>query len=136
MRFEFLSDENDIKKVINLIKDTFNISNIPNIELLKNPRFVILKKDDDLTGTSMLTIKYDPIKNIKTLYIDYVCVDKKYQHMGYGKEMFLNIEKIAKEEGIDYLELTSNKERVYAREMYLKLGMEMKDTDIFIKKIS
>jgi ribosomal protein S18 acetylase RimI-like enzyme len=136
MRFEFLSDENDIKKVINLIKDTFNISNIPNIELLKNPRFVILKKDDDVIGTSMLTIKYDPIKNIKTLYIDYVCVDKKYQHMGYGKEMFLNIEKIAKEEGIDYLELTSNKKRVYAREMYLKLGMEIKDTDIFIKKIS
>ena len=136
MRFEFLSDENDIKKVINLIKDTFNISNIPNIELLKNPRFVILKKEDDVIGTSMLTIKYDPIKNIKTLYIDYVCVDKKYQHMGYGKEMFLNIEKIAKEEGIDYLELTSNKKRVYAREMYLKLGMEIKDTDIFIKKIS
>lgn len=136
MRFEFLSDENDIKKVINLIKDTFNISNIPNIELLKNPRFVILKKYDDVIGTSMLTIKYDPIKNIKILYIDYVCVDKKYQHMGYGKEMFLNIEKIAKEEGIDYLELTSNKKRVYAREMYLKLGMEIKDTDIFIKKIS
>ncbi len=136
MRFEFLSDENNIKKVINLIKDIFNISNISNIELLKNPRFVILKKDDEVIGTSMLTIKYDPIKNIKTLYIDYVCVDKKYQHMGYGKEMFLNIEKIAKEESIDYLELTSNKKRVYAREMYLKLGMEIKDTDIFIKKIS
>ena len=42
---------------------------------------------------------------------------------------------IANDNKIDYIELTSNKERVSARKIYLGCGMNIKDTDVFIKQL-
>lgn len=135
MKFEFLSYESDINKVKDLIKDVFNIDDIKNIEIVDNPRFLILKKDDNVIAASMLTTKYDPIKDVKIMYVDYVCVDKLYQHQGYGTKLFSEIENVARNEKYNYIELTSNKKREHARAIYLKQGMEIIDTDVFIKKI-
>ena len=106
MKFEFLSYESDINKVKDLIKDVFNIDDIKNIEIVDNPRFLILKKDDNVIAASMLTTKYDPIKDVKIMYVDYVCVDKLYQHQGYGTKLFSEIENVARNEKYNYIELT------------------------------
>ena len=58
-----------------------------------------------------------------------------YEHRGLGTLLLKKIEEIAKENNVDYIELTSNKERERARKMYYNFGMKNKDTDIFIKEI-
>ena len=49
--------------------------------------------------------------------------------------MMLEVEKIAKEENISYIEFTSSSKRIYARKLYLSLGYELRDTGVFIKNI-
>lgn len=134
MKFKFLDDEVD--GVINLINDCFNLkASVDNFELLSNQRFLLLLDKNEVIGTCLITLKNDPIKNTKTFYLDYVCIKDSYQNKGLGSKMFEQVLKIGEEEKVDFIELTSSKKRVNARKMYLKYGMEIKDTDIFIKKI-
>lgn len=134
MKFKFLDDEVD--GVINLINDCFNLkASVDNFELLSNQRFLLLLDKNEVIGTCLITLKNDPINNTKTFYLDYVCIKDSYQNKGLGSKMFEQVLKIGEEEKVDFIELTSSKKRVNARKMYLKYGMEIKDTDIFIKKI-
>ena len=52
-----------------------------------------------------------------------------------GKKMFDKVMEIAIENKIDNIELTSNKNRVEARNMYMNCGMNIKDTDVFVKQV-
>ena len=134
MKFKFLDDEVD--GVINLINGCFNLkASVDNFELLSNQRFLLLLDKNEVIGTCLITLKNDPINNTKTFYLDYVCIKDSYQNKGLGSKMFEQVLKIGEEEKVDFIELTSSKKRVNARKMYLKYGMEIKDTDIFIKKI-
>ena len=134
MKFKFLDDE--IDSIINLINECFYLNaSSENFELLNNQRFLLLVDNDEVIGTCLITLKKDPIKNIKTFYLDYVCIKEKYQNKGLGSKLFEEVLRIGKEEKIDYIELTSSKKRVNARKLYLKYGMEIKNTDVFIKKI-
>ena len=134
MKFKFLDDE--IDSIINLINECFYLNaSSENFELLNNQRFLLLVDGDEVIGTCLITLKKDPIKNIKTFYLDYVCIKENYQNKGLGSKLFEEVLRIGKEEKIDYIELTSSKKRVNARKLYLKYGMEIKNTDVFIKKI-
>ena len=134
MKVEFLT--NELESVINLINEVFNTSgNVNTFSLLDSQKMLLLKDDDKVIGTCLITLKNDPIKNTKTYYLDYFCIKKEYEHKGLGTFFFNKIVEIALENNIDYIELTSKKERVRAREMYLKQGMNIKDTDVFIKEL-
>ena len=134
MEFKYLTNESE--QVIDLINNTFKTeANINTFKLLDNQKILLLKYNDIVVATTLITLKNDPIKNTKTYYLDYICVKEEYRNNGYGKKMLEKIIEIAKENKIDYLELTSKKERVNARKLYLEIGMVIKDTDIFIKKI-
>ncbi len=136
MNFKILDNLTDERKVIELIKKTFDFeSDLKEIEQVNNVKFLILKNNDDVIACTMITKKIDPIKNISTFYLDYICVDNQYRHQGIGTKMLNEVEKIAKEENINYLELTSNEKRYYAREMYQKFGFTIKDTDLFVKEL-
>lgn len=134
MIFTFYKDETE--EVIKLINESFN-SNAKkeNFSLQDNQRMLLLKDDNKVIGATLITLKKDPIWNAKKFYLDYVCIDKAYRNKGLGEKMFDEIEKIAYEEDIDVLELTSNKTRTAARNLYIKKGMSIKDTDIFIKNL-
>lgn len=133
MYFEFLKNE-DIEQVNNLIDKSFGFNgNLCNIS--DNVRFLVLKDNDKVVGNAMITKMFDPIKNIKGFYIDYVCIDSDYQHQGLGMKLMIEIEKIAINEGMNYLKLTSNSKRCYARKLYSSFGMNIKDTDIFYKEL-
>lgn len=134
MNFTFY--KNEAEEIIKLIKDSFDINNeSKELNLQNNQRILLLKNNNIIIGLSLITLKFDPIKNKKTFYLDYFCIAKEYRNKHYGSILFKEIEKIAKDEKIDYIELTSNKMRVNARILYEKNGMEIIDTDIFRKKV-
>lgn len=134
MNFTFYKDETE--EVVRLINEVFNTSGtVENFKLQSNQRALLLKNDNKVIGVTLITLKCDPIKNTKTFYLDYICIDKEYRERGLGEQMLNEIERIALESGIDYLELTSNKTRVTARNLYKKIGMSIKDTDLFIKNV-
>lgn len=133
MYFEFLKSE-DIDQVNNLIEKSFGFNGkLCNIS--DDVRFLVLKNGDKVIGNSMITKMHDPIKNIKGFYIDYVCIDSEHQHQGLGMKLMIEIEKIAKSEGVNYLKLTSSSKRCYARKLYSSFGMSIKDTNVFYKEL-
>ena len=133
MEFCFLKNEK--KEVIDLINKSFNTNGREDFNLQSNQRFLLLKDNDSVVGATLLTEKYDPIKDFKTMYLDYVCISEEYRGKGLGEKMMLEVMKIAKEENYNRIQLTSSKKRVSARALYQKLGMKIKDTDIFIKEL-
>lgn len=134
MKFKYLTDEYD--EVIKLIKEVFKIESKKEcFKLQDNQKILLLKDNNIVIGLSMITLKNDPFKNKKTYYLDYICIKEEYRHKSLGRKMFEKIIEIAKENNIDYLELTSRKERKEARKMYLDYGMNIRDTDVFIKEL-
>lgn len=133
---EFCFFKNEKKELINLINNSFNMDNREeNFILQPYQRFLLLKDNELVIGASLITEKYDPIKKVKTMYLDYVCISDKYRGKGLGEKLMLEIIKIAKEENFNRIQLTSSKKRVCARNLYQKLGMKIVDTDIFVKEL-
>lgn len=134
MNFKYFT--NEIDDVHRLIKECFDIEiDKTNFKLQDNQKLLLLTLDNEVIGMSMITLKNDPCKKKSSYYLDYICIRKDYQHNSYGKKMFEKIIEIAKENKIDYIELTSNKDRVFARKLYMSYGMIIKDTDVFIKQL-
>ncbi len=135
MRFELYKDE--AKEVVDLVNKCFNLDyDYKNFGLLDNQKVLLLKNIDEIVGCTLITLKKDPFKNIKVYYLDYFCIKEEYQHLGLGEKLFDEVERMAKEEQIDHLELTSNKKRENARKLYFNKQMEIIDTDLFIKKLN
>ena len=138
MIFEFLK-EKEIDSLINLLEEAFTLK--ANKETIKeslnnkNIRFFCAKEDNKVIGTIMITTKINPVTNKNGFYLDYVSVLESYQNRKIGAKMMLEVEKIAKEENISYIEFTSSSKRIYARKLYLSLGYELRDTGVFIKNI-
>ena len=134
MKFEFFT--NEIDQVLELINDVFKIKGNKELFNLQDNQKILLLKDNDLVvGMTLITLKEDPFKNKKTYYLDYVCIKEEYRHKSLGRKMFEKVIELAKENNIDNIELTSNKERIDARKMYLDYGMVIKDTDYFILQL-
>lgn len=134
MVFEVLKEENK-KQVLDLIEESFDIKSDNGILLGSNYKFVVFKEDINIVATAMLTTLMDPIKNIKKMHIDYFCVSKDYRERGIGRQFFDEIESLAKQEGVNLLELTSNPKRESARRLYLDKDMILLDTNVFIKNL-
>ena len=138
IRYEYLKDS-EIDSFIELMEDAFSINaeydSIKKSLYSDNTKFLCAKDDDKIVGTIMITVKVDPIKNRKSFYLDYVSVLSSYQNKKIGRNMMLEVEKIAKENGITYIEFTSNKKRVNARKLYSSLGYDERDTGVFIKRM-
>lgn len=138
MIFEFLK-EKEIDSLINLLEEAFTLK--ANKETIKeslnnkNIRFLCAKEDNKVIGTIMITTKINPVTNKNGFYLDYVSVLESYRNRKIGANMMLEVEKIAKEENISYIEFTSSSKRIYARKLYLSLGYELRDTGVFIKNI-
>ena len=133
---EFVFFTNEFEEVLDLVKESFNIKIDHNIfNLQDNQKILLLKDNGKVIGLTMITLKYDPFKNQKTYYLDYICIKEEYRHQKLGKKMFDKVMEIAIENEIDNIELTSNKNRVEARNMYMNCGMNIKDTDVFVKQV-
>ncbi len=70
----------------------------------------------DNTGT-------DNLKNLKTLYLDDLCVDQKFRGKGFGKELYAYVKSYAKEQGCYHLTLNVWHLNQNAVRFYEKVGM-------------
>jgi ribosomal protein S18 acetylase RimI-like enzyme len=68
-------------------------------------------------------------------FLEELVVDKNYQGKGIGKKLVEMAIKLAREDGIVHLELTSNPKRVAANNLYQHLGFEKRDTNVYRIKL-
>ncbi len=103
------------------------------IEMLNNPNKTILVLDNNETivGYASLQIKH---KATKSIWIDEIIVDKKYQHKGYGKILIDEIYKFAKDNDCKRVELSCWSFNSNAIEFYNKLDF-IEQRIVFEKEI-
>ncbi len=101
----------------------------------KNIRFLCAFDIDKIVGAIMITLKEDPVKGVKSYYLDYVSVLDEYQNQGIGTMLMREMEQLAFKESIDYIQFTSNRKRKKARMLYTSLGYLQRDTNVFYKKV-
>ena len=64
-----------------------------------------------------------------------MCVSSSSRVLGIGHKLVEKAIEICKERGVFSIRLTSNPKRCQARDIYLKLGFKIKDTDLFERVI-
>ncbi|MDD5888928.1 MAG: GNAT family N-acetyltransferase [bacterium] len=126
-------DDGDLDSLNELLVDVYgitkkNVYNKTNIEL-------VATISDEIVGYLTINRLYDSVLDCKYCYVNYVCVKSKYRNKGIATSLFNKTFEICKEEGISYVELTSNKSRVEAHQLYDKLGFNIRKTDVFRKEI-
>ncbi len=138
---EYVSD--DFCDVLKILIDSFpeSASKIKNslvdfksLDLDDNKYIqLVAVENNNVVGYVLVTRSNDPIVNRVNYWIDYVCVDKEYRGRGIAKKLLIRIEELARTENVQYLQLTSSRFREFARKLYIDLGFEIRESDIFRK---
>lgn len=92
--------------------------------------------DNQVVGYTLVSKSYDPIIKRVNYWIEYVCVDEAYRGRGVARMLLTKVEEFAKMDNVLYLQLTSSRIRESARKLYLNLGYEIRESDIFRKVLS
>ena len=79
----------------------------------------------------MLTIGIYISPTGKKAWIEDVVVSESYRGMGIGKKLMDFAIQFVKEQDVSLLMLTSNPARVAANSLYVKLGFEKKETNVY-----
>lgn len=100
----------------------------------KNKYIQLVAEDGGIImGYALVSRCFDPVLCKVNFWIDYVCVAENFRGKGIGKKLLQKIEKIAISENVMYLQLTSSKFRTNARKLYMDMGYEIRESDIFRK---
>ena len=94
---------------------------------------LVAECDGVVMGYALVSRCIDPILSKVNFWIDYVCVGEKYRGNGIAKMLLKSIEEIAVKEGVMFLQLTSSRFRTGARKLYIDMGFEIRESDIFRK---
>lgn len=134
---------NDFEVVLRILKKSFpEVLNEINEALvdsnsldLDRDRYVqlVYVLDDVVVGYLIASRSFDPIIKKNNYWIDYVCVDEEYRGRGIARELLKKIEDIASLDNAIFLQLTSSRFRTSARKLYLDLGYQIRESDIFRK---
>ena len=127
--------EEDIEEYISFISEVFGY--IPKFDdiksMIKNEITLIIKNEDMVIAAISIEKKREYIKGLDYYHINYFGVLKQYRRMGYATILFKEVEALAKENNINYLELTSGNQRKSAHYFYQKNDFKIKDTTVFVK---
>lgn len=134
---------NDFEVVLSILKKSFpEVLNEINEALvdsnsldLDRDRYVqlVYVLDDVVVGYLIASRSFDPIIKKNNYWIDYVCVDEEYRGRGIARKLLKKIEDIASLDNAMFLQLTSSRFRTSARKLYLDLGYQIRESDIFRK---
>ena len=115
-------------------RNSFNkIKSKPTLPLLGSILGAYL--DGKLVGIAQIDYINNIFENVKIGYINSFCIKSEYQHKGYGTIFLEECIKVIKLNGAKLVNLTSNKNRIYAHMLYKKLGFEEADTTLLKKDI-
>lgn len=142
--------EKDIPKIGDLLEqvdlvhhngrpDLFNIGKKYNdkevLELINNdttPILVWVDSGDNVWGYCFCCIQYTKgnsvLADVKTLYIDDLCVDKSKRGLGIGKELYQSVKALAKDLGCYNLTLNVWEFEGSAKGFYQKQGLKTQKT--------
>ena len=136
-------NSDDFEKVVEILIDSFPESSskindfltcFEKLELDINKYIQLVAiEDSTVVGYVLVTRSNDPIIGRGNYWIDYVWVDKDYRGRGFAKALLIEIDKIAQNENVLYLQLTSSRSRTVARKIYMDLGFENRESVIFRK---
>lgn len=102
-----------------------------------NTYFLLIENDDDMIGFAIMVIRetqnLDIIVERKYAYIDDFAITFKYQKKGYGKRLFSECVRIAKENEVDSLELNVWEFNQDAITFYENLDMKTLNRKMILK---
>ncbi len=135
----------DFKRVVEILKMSFpEIDSCLEKSLMDNKTLdlhdsnhtqLVAVLDDKVVGYVLISKDFDPIIKRVNYWIDYVCVDLEYRGRGIARKLLIKVEEMARSDDVLYLQLTSSRFRSSARKLYLDLGYEIRESDIFRKVI-
>lgn len=133
-----LLQENDSEKEIgglfSQLTDKKVVSVSLNNLLSSSTICLVILDNDKIIGFGSVAPYYLPtVGEVGT--IEDIIVDEKYRGQGLGQKLIENLIEIAKDKKLFKLKLTSNPNRESARKLYMKLGFEMKDTNVFVREL-
>lgn len=130
--------KDEINKVMILLEESFPVDT-NSFKIQKNlndqNRFLVAVMDEQLVGVMLVRTVENFVENFISFHLDNICVKKQYRNQGIASQMLQKIEIIAREEGIDYIDLTASNYREVAHHVYLKNGYEMRESCLFRKTI-
>ena len=128
-----ITKEDNLETVDELLLEAFNVKRLGEFDC--NNIEIVAVNDSIVLGYLVLNKLYDNIKNINYAYLNYFCVKQAYQNNNIGSLMLEKAFKIAKENNISYIELTSKSERKIAHHLYKKYEFMIRNTVVFRKEI-
>lgn len=127
--------KNEYNKAQQLYCESFNKKK-QNITLPLIGEIIGLYKNNKLIGIAQIDYINNLLENKKQAIINSFCIKKEHRHKGYGNYLLNECINYLKSKNIDYLTVTSNKNRVYAHMLYKKNNFEIIDTIILKKDLN
>lgn len=109
--------------------DVSSLSGLKQILRNKNSTLVVAKDRGRVVGTAVLSIALRIGRRVG--HVDDVVVDEAYRGQGIGEKIMRKIVAVARAKKVNALKLTSRPSRAAAHKLYMKLGFEKKETDVF-----
>lgn len=107
-------------------------NNVLNLDRKRHMQLVAVD-DGVVVGYVLVLRNFDPLMGKTNFWIDYVCVKSDARGKGIGKTLLKKVEEIAISEDVLFLQLTSSRFRTAARKLYVDMGFEIRESDIFRK---
>lgn len=124
--FEAFPEVNDLLEKSMTTSKTLDLDKRKYIQL-------VAEEEGKVVGYALASRSCDPVLIRTNLWIDYVCVSSECRGKGIGRRLLQRIEEIAREEKVLFLQLTSSRFRTGARKLYMDMGFEIRESDIFRK---
>lgn len=122
-----------------LLKDAFDVDlKTETIKRLSKSQdyfaLVAVDETDAVCGGMIAEYRKDCVTNVTSYFLTYVTVKKDMGHKGIGRELFQEMERIAEEKNVDYIEFTCADFRKESHKFYEAIGYSRKKTKVFIKE--
>ena len=129
----------EVGDAISLLQESFPV--VTTVEKVlahinEKNRFLVAVEENVLVGIILIRTDENFVEDLLSFHLQNVCVRKDYRNRGIASLMLQKVEKIAQEEDIDYIDLTSSNYREAAQHMYLKNGYEKRESCLFRRRIS
>lgn len=135
---EFTSEIADnLRRLVAQLDDNFQpLSDVDVKEMIDSSGthlYIAKLKENTFEIVGMYTLIYYRIPYKKKGWIEDVVVDESHRRRGIAKMMLNHAIEEAKRLGIKSLNLTSSPERKFANKLYLQLGFEKRETNVYRK---
>lgn len=127
-------NQNDLEIAKQLYLECFAKNQQPiTIKLSETESIIGIYLKNNLIGLAQLSYINNIFENKKICHINSFCIKKEYRHQGYGDKLLKECINIAKNNNSNIINMTSNKNRIYAHMLYQKNKFDKVDT-ILLKK--